>query len=639
MLQSGMKQIRNLGFKTSSRFAGRVPQPARESAQMRSGILRDMTRRNASTSVLIWLLLAGCAPPADTPTDGVDGSSSDAATADSDAGQAAGGTAIVDAIADRYYAHWLERLPEAAYFAAVEVDRHDHSPAALAADRRVEDALLTELEAVDIDALAGTPQWIVAALLEQELRAAIATRVCRHELWNVNQMGGWHLALSQVAGLQPVDTPELREQALARWTRFAAFAAQQEANLRAGLARGYSAPKPVVRRVISQLDGMLALPDADSPFASPAVRADDEAFKTAFLTLVSESVVPALTRYRDFLVNEYLDAARANLSITANPGGRACYEASLLRYTTLARAGKDVYALGKQTVAENRARVVELGSSRYGSDDFAEIIRTAKADPADHFADKEELLAFSRDAVRRAEAEMPNWVLEMPQQAVEVVPFPEHEEGTGRSAHYRRGNAGRAAEYRIPLHRPEDQSRGNAEATAFHETWPGHHLQNATAQAVDGLHPVSKIIWFSGPGEGWARYSEALAEEMGLYTTETGPILRRAWPARGMVADPGIHLFGWNRQQAIEYMTETGRFPVSMGDQMVDRIAILPGQLTAYDSGGLEILALRRQAAAALGDSFDIREFHQRVLENGTIPLTYLRRHVEAWIEQESASP
>jgi len=119
---------------------------------------------------------------------------------------------------------------------------------------------------------------------------------------------------------------------------------------------------------------------------------------------------------------------------------------------------------------------------------------------------------------------------------------------------------------------------------------------------------------------------------MGLYVTTTGPIKRRAWPARGMVADPGIHLFGWTREEAIEFMMEAGRFPESRGDQMVDRIAVLPGQLTAYDSGGLEILALRRQAEEALGNDFDIREFHDRILENGTIPLPALRAHVERWI-------
>ena len=329
--------------------------------------------------------------------------------------------------------------------------------------------------------------------------------------------------------------------------------------------------------------------------------------------------------------------ARTELAVTANPDGLLCYEASLQGYTTLDRSGKEVYALGMATVEANKAKVIELGQDAYNLDDFKAIIDRAKADSSDRFGDKEELLQFSRDMVQRAESEMPNWVGNMPSLPVVVVPFEEHEEGTGRSAHYRPGTPERPGEYRIPLYEPQGQSRGNAEATAFHETWPGHHLQTAVGQSVEGLHPISQIIWFAGPGEGWARYSEALAEEMGLYNTVAGPIKRRAWPARGMVVDPGIHLFGWTREQAIEFMMVSGRFPDSMGDEMVDRIAILPGQLTAYDSGGLEILALRKRAEDAMGDDFDIQQFHDRILENGTIPLLQLRAHLEAWIADYAA--
>jgi uncharacterized protein (DUF885 family) len=408
-------------------------------------------------------------------------------------------------------------------------------------------------------------------------------------------------------------------------------------NLELGLELGYSAPKSVVQRVIDQVDGLLALEIETSPFYSPAVRDSDPEFAQATRTLLVEAINPAFRKYRDFLENTYMDKARAELSVAANPDGLACYEASLQGYTTLARSGKQVYELGQATVAANKAEVIELGRAAYGLEDFSAILERAKSDPEDRFANEEELLQFSRDMVQRAESEMPDWIGKMPAVAVEVVPFEKHEEGKGMSAHYRPSDGERPGEYRIPLHKPEEQSRGNAEATAFHEAWPGHHLQVAVAQSVEGLHPVTQIIWFSGPGEGWARYSEALAEEMGLYTTTTGPIKRRAWPARGMVVDPGIHLFGWTREEAIEFMMESGRFPESMGDQMVDRIAILPGQLTAYDSGGLEILALRREAEQAMGDDFDVREFHDKVLENGTIPLVQLRAHIEEWIADSVA--
>jgi uncharacterized protein (DUF885 family) len=547
-------------------------------------------------------------------------------------------------IADRYYAWALEKTPETAYFAGVELPRHDglsdNSPAALQARDAVVDEWLAELESIDADELAGRTEWITHAYLLQSLQSEAAKRICRSELWNVNQMGGWHSGYQQIAQRQPVGAKELREQSLTRWSKLPGFIDQEIRNLERGLELGYSAPKTVVQRVIDQVDGLLALDIGTSPFYSPAVRDPDPAFKAATRKLVEEAIHPAFQRYRDFLVNSYMDQARAKLSVTANPDGLACYEASLQGYTTLARSGKQVYELGQATVAANKAEVIELGRVAYGLEDFTAILDRAKSDPDDYFTDEEELLHFSREMVQRAESEMPNWIGKMPTTAVEVVPFEKHEEGKGMSAHYRPSDGEHPGEYRIPLHKPREQSRGNAESVAFHEAWPGHHLQVAVAQSVEGLHPVTRIIWFSGPGEGWARYSEALAEEMGLYTTITGPIKRRAWPARGMVVDPGIHLFGWTREEAIEFMMESGRFPESMGDQMVDRIAILPGQLTAYDSGGLEIFALRREAEQAMGDQFDIREFHGKVLENGTIPLRQLRAHIEEWIvDKEAKNP
>jgi uncharacterized protein (DUF885 family) len=547
----------------------------------------------------------------------------------------------VNAIADRYYTETLERTPEVAYFTGVELERHDgiedNRPEARRAAEASEDEMLEELRKIDVDALVGRPEWITHAYLRQALESSVAERVCRFDLWNVNQMGGWHSGYAQIAQLQPVGTPVLREQSLARWSRFAGYVDQETATLEEGLELGYSAPKTVVQRVIEQVNGVLALEVEESPFYSPATRDGDPDFASATRDLVANQIHPALERYRDYLVDTYLGRAREELTVTANPNGLACYEASLRGYTTLERSGKEVYELGQKTVAENKAAVIELGRAAYGLDDFEAIMDRARTDPGDRFSSGQELLEFSREMVRRAQREMPNWVGLMPSQPVEVVPFEEHEEGTGRSAHYRPGTPERPAEYRIPLHRPEEQSRGNAESTAFHETWPGHHLQVAVGQAVEGLHPITKIVWFAGPGEGWARYAEGLAEEMSLYTTTAGPILRRAWPARGMVVDPGLHLFGWTRQEAIDFVLEAGRFPASQADDMVDRIAILPGQLTAYDSGGLEILALRREAEQALGADFDIREFHDRVLENGTVPLKPLRTHIEAWIAEYSA--
>ena len=548
-------------------------------------------------------------------------------------------TEQVDWVADRYYDYLMEYQPESAYFAGIEPPDHDrlgdNRAIAYIEAADAEDSMWLRMRRIDTDALVGTPQWVTLAYLAQRIGADRALRVCRNEVWGVNQMSGWQLGYAEVAQRQPVGTADLREQALTRWRAFPGWIDEEIVNLKRGLVLGYSSPKPVVQRVINQLDGILALAPVDSPFYSPAARSDDAAFQAEFEALVRDEIHPAIQRYRDYLADEYMERAREELTILANPQGRACYEASLQSYTTLSRSPEDVFALGEETVLRNMMEVERLGEEAYQVDDFATTLRLAKADPDDRFTDKDELLAFAKRKVEEAGAEMPNWVGNMPTTPVEVVPFLEHEEGTGRSAHYNPASGDRPGEYRIPLFEPEEQSKGGTEITAFHETWPGHHLQVAVSQEIDGLHPVTQLIWFSGPGEGWARYSESLAEEMGLYETTTAPILRRAWPARGMVVDPGIHIMGWTREQARDYLAESGRFSDQRMDDMVDRIAILPGQLTAYDSGGLEIMALRREAEAALGDDFDIRAFHDAVLENGTVPLPALRAHIERWIAEQ----
>lgn len=554
------------------------------------------------------------------------------------AGSADQAAAAVNRLADRYYDLVLGRTPEIAYFAGVEIARHDgisdNSPDARVQAEREDDALLAELDAIDSALLVGRVEWITHGILEQALESSRDLRICRWPFWNVNQMDGWQLNYVLIADLQPVGSDELREQALARFGRLPAYIDQDIANLERGLESGYSAPKAVVRRVIAQVDKLWQMPDAESPFLSPARRDETPGFAAALEKLTAEQILPALKRYRDFLADTYLEVAREELSVAANPDGKQCYEASLRSYTTLERSGEEVYALGRSTVEANRQRVIELGEAEYGLADFGEIIAHIKSDKSDVFETKEEMLQFARAAVSRAEGRLDQWFGMKPSRPVIVEPYPDYQEGSGVSSRYEPGSKDRPGVYRINREQPEKSSRGAAEIVAFHEAYPGHHTQIAIAQDRNDLHRITKLVFYSGFGEGWARYSEALAEEMGLYQTTTGPISRRAWPARGMVVDPGLHLMGWSREKARAFMAESGRFTPEQLDQMVDRIAILPGQLTSYDSGGLEIIALRRAAEAALGDDFDIREFHDRVLENGTVPLGLLRRHIETWLNE-----
>ena len=332
----------------------------------------------------------------------------------------------VTALADRYYATTLERTPETAYFSGIDLPRHDgmtdNSPAARQLAEAEVDEMLHDLELVDANAIIGKTEWITHAYLLQTLRSSVALRTCRTGLWNVNQMGGWHSGFSQVAQLQPVGSDPLRQQSISRWSKLSGYINQEIKNLAHGLELGYSAPKTVVQRVIDQVDGLLSLEVEQSPFYSPANRDNDEAFARATRAIVADQIYPALRRYRDFLADTYIKSARSELAVTANPDGLACYEASLQSHTTLRRSGREVYELGKATVAANRATVIELGQAAYGLDDFKAIIDKAKTDPSDRFADREELLQFSRDMVQRAKSETPNWVGNMPEQAVVRYP-------------------------------------------------------------------------------------------------------------------------------------------------------------------------------------------------------------------------
>jgi len=549
----------------------------------------------------------------------------------------------VRALADEFYEAKVAQRPEAAFLDGLVVARHDgladNSPAALKTWQKFEDRLLAELREIDEDSLGGRAEWSTYGVLTEALEAAVGLRVCRRELWAVNQMEGWQLLYPRLATAQPVDDAELRKQALARWRKFPRFVRNTTAQLDAGLKQGYSSPKSVVRRVIAQLDNLLAVPLDENPFTSPARRANAPEFQAAFRKLVADEILPAIRKHRDFLVETYLPRAREAIAVAALTEGRACYRASLRSETTLDRSPEEVYELGKRTVAANRARVIELGERLYGTKDYAEIIRRVDLDPNNRFQTREQVLEFSRAVVARSKAALADWFATLPQHDVVVEPYPEYQDGTGVSSRYEPPRGDEPGVYRITLHEPQEQRKGRAEVYAVHEAYPGHHLQIAIGQEMSGLHKISQLIFYSGYTEGWARYAEALAEEMGIYTTQTARITRRTWPARGMVVDPGIHVMGWTRAQAIAFLKESGRFSQDHAERLVDRIAILPAQLTAYDSGALEIFALRARAEEALGERFDLRAFHDRLLEKGMIPLPMLRQTVEAWIADQVRKP
>ncbi len=551
--------------------------------------------------------------------------------------------AQVQTLADEYVALALEADPTPAYYDTLPLQRHDYLPRNGSADRARlearEDAIWRQFNAIDAKSLAGDRRAeLIHAQLRELIEASRGLRVCKAWEWNVNHMFGWQTVFTELAARQPVSTPALRQQALVRWGNLPGFIDTEIANLREGIADGRTAPKPVVGRVIKQIDGLLAAPPRESPLFAPGRQANDAAFAKQFETLIADRIQPALKRYRDFLANDYQPRARDTLGLSAMPDGEACYRAMLRQYTTLDRAPKAVFDLGEKTVNGNVVAVQEIGQSLFGTRDLKAIVKRVDEAPDNRFASADEQLAFSRQLLDSARAKSAPYFSTMPKQPAIVEPLKPEQRNTGVSSHYEpQPDESKPGVYRANLDHPEADRRGASEITLVHETWPGHHLQIALARTLGERHPLSVLAFNSAYVEGWARYSEALSEEAGIYTTPYARISRRLWPARGMVADPGIHVLGWTREQATTYMAESGRFSPETAAELVDRIAAMPGQLTAYDSGGLEIMALRRQAEAALGPDFDLRQFHDQVLGDGVVPLAFLRERVEAWIAQGKA--
>jgi len=555
--------------------------------------------------------------------------------------------ARVSSIADDFVAAYFEHFPEAATAEGIEGADHarlsDRSAEGRARWDAVEDRTLAALREVDPEELSPGAR-LTWRFLVDELERSVGFRVCETELWEVSPTWtGWQAGLAYLAGIQPVGTEAEREAALERFGELPRWLDQEIANLRLGLERSYSAPKGNVERVIEQMDSLLAGPVEGSPFYSPAERAEGEpAFERAVAELVEEGVRPAIRRYRDFLTGEYLPRARADIAVAANPDGLDCYRAAVRYHTSVELSAEEIHRLGLEPMDRIMAQMREIGARSFGTSDVSELLETVTTDPRYTFRSREEMVEYARSAVERAEAAAPEWFGIVPEAEVVVVPYPEFRERSAPGAEYSSASddGSRPGTYYINTYKPEEQSKAGVEATAFHEAYPGHHLQFSIAKQVEGTHPAQRYFGTSGFSEGWALYTERLAEEMGIYSGDVdllGLLSNEALRAARLVVDSGMHALGWSRQQAIDYvLAHTAESPDRAAAE-IDRYIAVPGQATAYLVGALEIRRLRDLAERELGDSFDVQEFHDRVLEDGAVTLPMLAEKVQAWITEVKA--
>ncbi|HVJ17217.1 MAG TPA: DUF885 domain-containing protein [Polyangiaceae bacterium] len=513
----------------------------------------------------------------------------------------------------------------------------DNSLEALSTRHAREDAWLRALADVDVGGLWGTPEWTLAGLVKSTLESSVALRVCRVELWPAHQHG-WQTSLLTSLDSQPLGTPAARSEALTRWEALPRYLATEVENLREGLRLAYTVPRRNAELAVVQLDALLANPSS-SPLGAPLRRDSDQEFQTRWRALLDGALMPAIKRYRDFLRDDYAPRARTSLGLQGLPNGEACYRAQLLNFTTTSIDPRELYRRGEALVAQREAKGIELARRLYGSEvqDLRAIKAAMDVDPRNRFASADEALAFVTAAMERASLTAPRWFQRVPRSPLVLAPFDDFEATSHPAARYEPADrdGSRPARYRIDVTNFAALTRAYVEHTTFHEGIPGHHLQVGIDIERGELGVPADPTSFI---EGWARYAESLADEMGLYSSELERLGATLHLPTGVVVDPGIHALGWTREQAVAWVKQKQvAFSDDEAASYVDRVAIWPGQMVSYGVGELEIASLRREAEARLGAGFDARAFHTELLRHGAITLPMARDAITRWIASRAA--
>jgi uncharacterized protein (DUF885 family) len=540
---------------------------------------------------------------------------------------------------DAYYHQFPDEAPGTGYPDAPQDRLSDLSRPSLAAWEAREDEWLATLQPIDPVPLEGTNAWVPYAVMLERLEAAVERRSYRPELWNVSTAWSWTFGLPVVFARQQVATAADRRDALARARDVARYFDTEVSNLREGMRLGFLATRDNVDGVVAQADLLLSSPVESSPLYDPALRSDDAAFRSALREVIEGQIAPALTRYRAFLQQEYRPTDR--VGVGALPCGVQGYRAAVRHHASISPPPEEIHALGlrEMELIQNEMRTIARRS--FGTDDLTSLLKRLRTDAEFTFRSERDVLEYTRSAVDRARAALPGWFGRIPQAEVIVRPFPAFQERTGGGLYTAAAADGSyAATYELGTHEPEKLSRASMEATAFHETWPGHHLQIALATEAEDLHPIVRYMFSSGFVEGWALYTERLSDEMGLYTSDVdrlGLLSNEAMRAARLVVDPGLHVLGWSREDAIRYLTDHTTESEAAATYEVDRYISGPGQAVSYLLGRLEISRLRRLAEDRLGARFDISDFHDRLLEDGSITLSALRQKIERWVGEAEA--
>ncbi len=564
---------------------------------------------------------------------------------------------------DEDWKHWMEQYPETATAVGFPgQNRHwrDDSREGIAARISHLHESLAELKSVSRDELPAEEQ-LNYDLYRETLEAAAEglqygddpapfRDVVPANLWMpITQMGGIQQGRASTLAVMPHRSVADYEDILTRLEALPKSVEQNLVLLQEGLKKGYTPPKLMLRDVPKQIADLIpadplasALLEPFTEFPPGFPEAERGRLTERAKKIYTSAVAPAFQKLRDYMTTTYLPACRESIAATALPNGAAAYAFHVRWQTTTNLTPKQIHEIGLSEVKRIRTemdQVIASTSFKGSFHDFTEFLRT---DPHFFYDKPEDLVNAYRIVTKRIDPELAHEFGKLPRLTYGVCAIPEFKAPSQTTAYYQPGapRAGRPGCYFVNTYNLHARPKWEMEALSLHEAVPGHHLQISLAQEMEGQPEFRKHAGYSAFVEGWALYGESLGEELGLYKdpySKFGQLSYEMWRAVRLVVDTGMHSMGWTRQQAIDFFGEnTGKTDQDITVE-VDRYIVWPGQALAYKIGQLKIRELRTEAEKKLGAKFDVRQFHDTVLEKGAVPLNILEAHVKRWVDAQSA--
>jgi uncharacterized protein (DUF885 family) len=469
--------------------------------------------------------------------------------------------------------------------------------------------------------------------------------VVPRSLWMpLNQMEGIQQSAADALENTPHHNVGEYEIILERMRALPASVDQQIALLQEGLERGYTPPKITMRDVPKQIADLipadpmasaLLQPFTEFPSAFPEAdrtRLTDEAKK-----IYTSALAPAFQKLHDYVAATYVPACRETIAATTLPSGAAAYAFHVRWQTTTDLTPKQIHEIGLSEVKRIRAemgKVIASVNFKGSFHDFTEFLRT---DPRFYYDKPDDLVNGYRIIVKKIDPELAHEFGKLPRLPYGVCPIPDFKAPSQTTAYYQPGSpaTGRPGCYFVNTYNLHARPKWEMEALSLHEAVPGHHLQLSLGQELENVPEFRKHVGYSAFVEGWALYSESLGEELGLYKdpySKFGQLTYEMWRAVRLVVDTGMHSMGWTRELAIQFFKDnTGKTDQDITVE-VDRYIVWPGQALAYKLGQLKIRELRIEAETKLGANFNVRKFHDAVLESGSVPLSVLEGYMQQWL-------